>query len=235
MTPAPAPAAAPSGEWDFLLSIYAPVMGLDGDVGLGAVGGPVDLPFGDILEDLDASLTVAMEARRGPWSVTGDFFWLKLSTTADLPGEATLDVREQQILSTLSLGYAIYETDRTTLDVLAGAALTYLELDLTLNTPSLPVTERSDSGSRTWIDPYIGLRLRHQLSDRWSILATGMYGGFGVSSDQYWQALAGFNFRMTEHTSLALVYRVIAIDYDRGGLVYDTETSGPNLGLVVRF
>jgi len=231
----PAPPSEPADEWEFLLSIYAPVMGLDGNVGLGPVGGTVDLPFGDILEDLDASATVAMEARRGPWSVTGDFFWLKLSTTADLPGDATLDVKEEQILASLSLGYAIYETDRTTLDVLGGAALTHLELDLTLHTPSLPVTERSDSGSRTWVDPFIGLRLRHQISDRWSFHATGVYGGFGVSSDQYWQALAGFGFRMTEHSSLVLVYRVIGIDYDRGGLVYDTETSGPNLGLVFRF
>lgn len=231
----PPPISAPADETEFLLNIYAPVMGLDGDVGYGPAGGTVDLPFEDILDDLDASASLAAELRCGRWSLTGDFFWLKLSTTADLPADATLDLREEQILASLSLGYAIYESDRTTLDLLGGAALTHMELDLTLNTPSLPVTERHRSGSKTWVDPFFGLRLRHQISDRWSFLATGVYGGFGVSSEQYWQGLAGFGFRMTEHVSLFAVYRVISVDYDRGGFLYDTETSGPNIGLGFRF
>jgi opacity protein-like surface antigen len=49
------------------------------------------------------------------------------------------------------------------------------------------------------------------------------------------QALAGISYRVTENSSLALGYRIISTDYSDGGFVYDVETSGPNIGLVIKF
>ena len=102
-------------------------------------------------------------------------------------------------------------------------------------TPRLPVNVRNASGSQEWIDPFVGLRLRHQLSDRWAVWVRGDYGGFGVSSDEYWQFLAGVAYRLSERTSIALAYRIVSVDYEKGSFLYDTEMAGPNLGLVFRF
>lgn len=229
------PAPAASSEWNFLLALYAPLMGLDGTLGAGGLTTEVDIPFDDIFDNLDGSFMAAIEARRGRWSVIGDFFWLKVSDSVRPTANSNLGFRQEQTLATLALGYELYGNDRTTLELLGGAALTHLEVDLKLFTPSLPVTRRSVSGSETWIDPFVGLQVRHRLSDRWSVFATGIYGGFEVSSDEYWQALAGFSYRFTENAHLAIAYRVIATDYRDGDFIYDVESSGPNIGVVFSF
>ena len=63
----------------------------------------------------------------------------------------------------------------------------------------------------------------------------GTFGSFDVSSDEYWQVIAGISYPLTENTSLALAYRMLSVDYQQGGFLYDTKTSGPNVGLVFRF
>lgn len=238
VAPAPAiePASPPSSGWQFTTALYAPLMGLEGDIGVAGIGpSHVDVPFEDILDNLDGGLSGAFEARKDRWSITLDAIWLKLSTDANPIANAYLGVSQEQIMASLSVGYEVYGSDSTSLDLVAGAALNSLDVDLELFTPRLPVTVRRASGSQEWIDPYVGLRFKQQLGDRWSIFATGVYGGFDVSSDEYWQALAGIGYRLTESTTLALAYRVISVDYQQGGFVYDTETSGPNLGLIIRF
>jgi hypothetical protein len=236
---APAPQIAPaheSSDWEFSLALYAPLMGLEGDVGVaGLAPTHIDVPFDDILENLDGGLSGAFEARKDRWSITADAIWLKISASANPIASSYVGFTQDQIMASLSVGYEIYGDENTTLDLLVGAALNSIEVDVDLFTPNLPVTTRSVSGSQEWIDPFVGLRFHQRLGERWSLFASGMYGGFDVSSDEYWQAIAGIGFRLTECTSLALVYRVISVDYQQVGFVYDAETSGPNLGLIIRF
>lgn len=236
---APVPTLTPAREpsdWEFSLALYAPLMGLEGDIGVAGIApNHVDIAFEDILDSLDAGLSGAFEARKGRWSATVDAIWLKLSTDADLGAASKLLLRQEQITATLTVGYEIYRDECTSFAVIAGAAYNRLDVDLELITPNLPVTSRSGSGSQEWIDPFVGLRFHRRLGERWSVFATGAYGGFGISSDEYWQAFAGFSYHLSDSTSLALAYRVIAVDYRQGGFVFDTETSGPNLGLVIRF
>jgi hypothetical protein len=227
--------APDSSEWQFMGAVYAPLMGLDGTVGIGPVSSQVDLPFRDILKNLDAGLTGAFEARRNRWSITGDFIWLKISSSVEPTPISNLNFKEEELMASLALGYELYGDKQTTLDLLGGAALTSLDAELDIFTPRLRTTQRSTSGSQSWVDPFVGLRLRHRLSDQWAVFSTGLYGGFGVGSDQYWQALAGVDYRITESVSIALAYRIIATDYQNGAFLYDTKTSGPNLGLVFRF
>ena len=235
-TPDPAINPAPeSSEWEFLGAIYAPLMGLEGDIGVAGLTTSVDLSFGDILEELDGGAMLAFEARHNRWSITGDFIWLKLSGSAMPTANSNLGLKLEEILASLALGYEIYGNESTTIDILAGGALTSLDVDLQLFTPILPTPVRSASGSQEWIDPFVGLRIRHQLSDRWGLWVRGDYGGFGVSSEDYWQVIAGISYRLGEHTSLALAYRIVATDYSQAGFTYDTEMAGPNLGLVWRF
>jgi hypothetical protein len=225
------PAVGTSG-WEFKLGLYSPMMGLKGDVGIAGRSASVDIPFKDVFEDLDAGFMAAMEMRRGAWSLTGDFIWLKLSDSTNLTPGASVGFKQEQMMASLALGYEIYGDDCTRIEVLAGGALTDQEAELRFTGPG---TRISVSGSETWIDPFIGFRLRQRVSERWSLFARCDYGGFGVSSDEYWQSLAGLGFRINEHASLALAYRIISIDYAQGGFSYDTKSSGPNLGVVFHF
>ena len=235
--PVIAPAPAESNGWDFLLSIYSPMMGVDGTAGVGPLTGPIDIPFSDILSNLDAGFFSSFEARGNRWSVNGDIIWLKMSSSVAPTQRSYLGVKQEQFMTTLSTGYELYEDERTIFDIFGGAALTSLDLELneTTFTVRRGVLNRSASGSKTWIDPILGLRVRHHLSDRWTLFASGAYGGFGVGSEEYWQLIGGVSFRLTEHSSIALAYRGIGIDYHDSGFLYNTKTYGPNLGLVFNF
>jgi len=233
------PAPATDSGWDFLLSVYSPLMGLEGDIGIAGLSTAVDVPFEDVFDHLDGGFMTAFEARRNRWSITGDFIWLKLSGSGQPTPNTYVGFKQEQIMASLTLGYELFGNESTTLDFLGGAALTSLDVDLdaTLAPPGpiLPTISRQGSDSESWIDPYFGLRVRHRLSERWSLFASGVYGGFGIASDEYWQAIAGVGFQLTENTAIALAYRVISTDYQDGGFSYDVENSGPNLGLVFRF
>jgi hypothetical protein len=237
---APAPQITPASSydsgWEFTTALYAPLMGLEGDIGIaGFAPNHVDIPFDEILDNLDGGLSGAFAAKKDRWSITVDAIWLKLSASSNPIASSYFRFSQDQIMGSLSVGYEIYGDECTTIDVVVGAAVNSIDVDLDLFTPNLPVTVRSRSGSQEWIDPYVGLRFHQRLGDRWSIFANGLYGGFDVSSDEYWQAVAGISYRLGERTALALAYRIIAVDYQQGGFVYDTETSGPNLGLIIRF
>jgi hypothetical protein len=225
-----------SSDWEFGMAMYAPLMGLDGDIGVrGFAPVAVDMSFGDILEELDGGLSGAFSAKKGPWSITADAIWLKISTSAAGPVNSYVRLGQDQVMGSLSLGYEIYSSESTSIELAAGGAFNIIDADVDLFTPRLPVPVRSGSASQEWIDPYVALRFQQRLGECWNLFASGAYGGFDVSSDEYWQVIAGISYRMSDSTSIALAYRIISVDYRQGGFVYDTETSGPNLGLVFRF
>lgn len=82
--------------------------------------------------------------------------------------------------------------------------------------------------SRTddWLDPFIGLRARYDFSDRLYLTARGDVGGFGVGSDFTWQAEAAFGVKLSPRMFAELGYRALGVDYDHGGLIYNTVTHG---------
>jgi hypothetical protein len=91
--------------------------------------------------------------------------------------------------------------------------------------------------SRTddWWDPYIGLRGRFNLTDRLYFTAKGDVGGFGVGSDLTWQVEGALGFQVTKNISAEAGYRALGIDYDHGGLTYDTITHGAQVTLGLTF
>jgi len=236
---APAPAitpAEPDSGWEFLANLYVPMMGMEGAVGVaGMAPANVDIGFDDLLDNFDGSFSGAFEARKGPWSITADAIWLKVSFSTPPIGNSYLAVTQNQIMGSLLVGYDLLHNEDTRFEVVAGGAINSLEVDMDLFTPRLPVAIRSGSGSQAWIDPVVGLRVRHRLGERWGLFASGTFGSFDISSDEYWQVIAGVSYRLTEQTSLALAYRMLSVDYQQGGFLYDTQTSGPNVGLVVQF
>jgi opacity protein-like surface antigen len=222
-----------SSGWEITTALYVPLMGLDGKVGVaGFAPAAVDLSFGDVLENMDGGLSGAIEFRKDRFFVGIDAIWLKLSDHVTPTPLTYVRFGQDQLTGSILTGYDIYRTESTSVALMAGAAVNDIDVDLELYSPLPPIRR---SGSQSWIDPFFGVRVRHQLGERWTLFAEGVYGGFDVSSEEYWQALAGVGYQLTENTTLALAYRIISVDYQQGGFVYDTDTAGPNIGLIVKF
>jgi hypothetical protein len=96
------------------------------------------------------------------------------------------------------------------------------------------------SGSLDWIDPVVGLRLRHQFTPSQEIMVRGDVGGFGFQSNFEWQAVGVYSYawQFTGYQLAALIgYRALGVNYTNTGNnnSIDLVLHGPIIGLSVRF
>jgi hypothetical protein len=96
------------------------------------------------------------------------------------------------------------------------------------------------SGSLNWIDPVVGLRLRHQFTPSQEIMLLGDIGGFGFQGNLEWQALSVYSYawQFTGYQVAALIgYRAIGVNYVNTGNnnSINLVLHGPLIGVSVRF
>lgn len=99
------------------------------------------------------------------------------------------------------------------------------------------------SGDVTWLDPLIGLRLRHHFSPATELVVRADIGGLGAGSDLSWQAMGYVNWEFARTQSVAwsgmLGYRALYVDFSKGRgrshYEYDMLTHGPVVGVTARF
>jgi opacity protein-like surface antigen len=224
--------APESSPWEFRVALYGWAEGIEGDVGVLGRTAPVDISFSDIIEDLDMGFMGAFEVGRDRWSFIADFVYADIGAKETIRA-FTVDFSQEQFLGNFTVNYELFNNDAVTIGLYAGARVNALDIDLSISGPFGFNPNRSTSES--WVDPIIGARFGAALSEKFICFASGDVGGFGVSSEFTWQALAGFGYRVTENGTIALGYRAIGTDYTNGGFTYDVTASGPVLGYEYKF
>ncbi len=139
----------------------------------------------------------------------------------------------------------------TAIDVLAGARYWYESATLNLAvagtvppdlTPA-PGGAIARSGSVDWVDPLVGLRLRHEFAPGRELILRADIGGFGAGSQFSWNALAAYRIEIASnngYTYSGIVgYRALEADYVQGEArtryEWDVIMHGPVIGLSVGF
>jgi hypothetical protein len=132
---------------------------------------------------------------------------------------------------------------RLGLDLFAGARYWHVEIETKLSiTPGLLEVMPSSvtlRGSRDWLDPLIGGRLRWQASEKLALGVRGDVGGFGAGSDFTWSALGLLHYEVSPNVSLFAGYRALEIDYVDGSgddrFEFDALMHGPVFGAAIQF
>lgn len=213
-----------------------------------------------------------MELRNGPLSFYGDFVGAQIrfagsSTALRNPiADAALGLaakaRTKMTLAVLE-GGATFELARwgyagaseafTAIDAVAGVRYWNVGVDLSLDgvavagLGNLGFTQAGSraiarSGTMSWVDPLVGLRLRQQIDATNAFFVKGDVGGFGAGSRFSWQAVGGythdFRFAGLDWTSM-IGYRALYVDYSQGGGSHRSGLNavlhGPVTGLGVKF
>lgn len=98
------------------------------------------------------------------------------------------------------------------------------------------------TGNLTWVDPVIGLRLRHQFTPAQKVVLRGDIGGFGFQSSLTWQASALYSYawQFPGYQLVAGVgYRALGVTYSTGSgnavSAIDMVLHGPIIGAAIRF
>jgi hypothetical protein len=211
-----------------------------------------------------------LEARKGRFSIFADLAYLQVGLDGSMTRSRGVDELNAAVGASAGLKVkmfiaelaAAYEVARwgvtaapgsgTALDVFAGArgwwqkADASLALSGTLNIGDLTLNAdrtATASGNAGWVDPLVGLRLRHQFAPGWNFVASGDVGGFSVGSKFSWQALAALNYDFYVRNNVTwsgmVGYKALFVDYSKGsGLThyeYDMTMHGPIFGVTARF
>lgn len=219
-------------EWNVRVAGYGWFTALKGDVGVKGHVAPIDVKFEDIVDKIDMSFMGIVEVGRGRWSFASDLFYAKLS--ADKTRSDTLyEMEVEQFIGNFVVAYRAMEHTQGFVDVYAGARVNYMSNELYIDRPILADTDVS--GSKTWVDPIIGVRFQQGLSEKVFLRGVMDVGGFDVQSDLTWQALAMLGYRLSDSSNIGLGYRGIGTDYTDGGFKYDVISHGLLLGFEHQF
>jgi hypothetical protein len=224
-------------SWWLAITPYGWVTATEGDMGVTGHVSPVDISMNDALEDLEFAFMLAVEGGINRWAFGFDGIFAVFSSSAGLPPgaapytNATVDF--DQIFCRVHAGYQVLVEDDATLTAFVGARYSYLSADIALTGPGAPTI--AADGSKSWVDPVIGLHGVWEINDRWFVHGGGDIGGFGVSSDLIWQAKVALGYRFTASVSALAGYRGLGVDYSNGGFLVDTVAHGPVIGLSFRF
>jgi hypothetical protein len=258
--------------WRFGFTAYGWAMSVSGNVVARGQTVDVNASFIDLLQKSDSLIgwMSYFEADKGRVGFYGDLVWTRLGFSRSmaayrnpLPG-LQLSVAANTALVTdmviAEMG-GLYEVHRwpgsngsfTAIDALLGfrywnnsASLAVDALATASYAPlGLDGSRRfgiSLSNTTQWVDPLIGLRLRHRFTPHQDILVRGDIGGFGLGSQLTWQALGVYSYEwQAGSTRLAAVigYRAIGVNYgtgsgfDASGL--NLVLHGPVIGIGLRF
>lgn len=245
-----------SSPWVVQVTPYVWTTGLQGNVSPFERGPalPVDKSFSQVLSDLNGAVFVNVWARHERLVLSGDLMYVNTAAgggTGPLPAipvpalgkvtpaEAEIRgrVHTKQFMSTVQAGFRVVETPELTLDTLAGARFWHVSNDASveLDAPSLGSPKFRIKETFHWVDPLVGLRLFVRLGQRLSMQAHADIGGFGAGADSTWSAQATVNYAFSDKFSASAGYKVMKVDYARGGNVYDVRLSGPVIGVTYKF
>lgn len=225
-------------DWEITLGLYVWGAGLEGDLGAAGNVAPVDISFSEILETLAMTAMGAIEFKKGRWMFELEGLYLKNSVRGIVPTAGAGPVATKLVAETTRIepmiAYRVIDSDRTSLDLVAGAVYYDISNDISLLAAG-PVGGVFSSGDGWW-DPTVGLRFRYWFNDKWVASLRGEVGGFGVNADINWQVYALLGYRLNDCSTLFGGWRHAAVDYSNDrGFLYDVASSGPILGLAYTF
>lgn len=267
-----ASAADDPDAWRFRAAAYGWLMSVSGNVAARGQTVDVDAGFFQLFQKSDTlgALMGYVEAGKGKVGVYADVVWTKLDFSRSmaayrnpLPGltlSVTADAALTYSTTIVEMG-GTYELGRwgagrrsfTAVDGLLGFRYWNSSADLTMDVIGsidfAPLGfERSRgfaiarTGTIQWVDPLVGLRVRHQFTPAQEVFVRGDIGGFGLQGRFAWQAIAAYSYAWSlEGYQLAGVvgYRALGLNSVNGSGLSDSSFNvvlyGPIIGFSVRF
>lgn len=258
--------------WRFQAATYGWLISVSGSTTSHGQTVDTNASFIDLLQKSDSLIGYMgyLEADKGPVGVYADFVFTKMGFTTSqaayrhpvaglkLSGTANAALTMQMFI--VELG-GVYELARwggdgsgsTALEAVGGFRYWNVNLTGTFDALITADTTRfnlnrsggfalADSGTTHWVDPLVGLRLRHQLAPNQTITLRGDIGGFNLQNSLSWQAIAvySYDWQMSGYRIAALLgFRALGVNYNSGSgataFGLNEVFYGPVLGASLRF
>jgi len=209
---------------------------------LKADGSPVDagtINFGELMDEMDTSFQVVVEAGRGHWSLMTDITYIETSDdeTVAVPevGTIRVDRESEQIYADVAVAYWPWGEEGG-LSLLGGIRYTDLDDENQFRLVEPDTGEQFDDRTdRDFTDALVGVRYHFDLAERWRAYTKVDYG-FGDSEGIFLaEAVVRYSIGKSRENGIMVGYRYKDADFDDSGLEEDYEYWGPLLGFNFRF
>ncbi len=228
---------AVASEWEFKISAYLWMAGLNGTIGVIPALPPVnvDASFGDIADTLRFAFAGTGELKYDRFKALLDISYLSLKVNGSPPGPlfAAVTISSKTLLVNALAGYEFVSAPRGNADIMIGGRI--WNVDTTIAASPVIGPTLTGGSSEFWIDPILAIRGEYEFADRWRLKGYADIGGFGISSDFTWMLYGGIEWDATENVSLELGYRHLDVDYQDGAFVWDVSMSGPMISGYYKF
>lgn len=185
---------------------------------------------------LSGAFTGAADVRYGRFGVLGDLTYFSIKADKDLTiGPLPALSGKVEVAGTKALlvaYYRAYETEKSSVDVMAGVHYLGADLDVDVIGPNHQISRSVDDD--LW-DPVIGVRAKTRLTEHIGLMGLATYGGFGVSSDSLYELHGYVTYSFTAKITAELGYRYYSADWSRNRISYDAALGGPVLGVTFGF
>lgn len=224
---------ADADKWNVSFTPYVWIAGTSGDIGIprGESEVEIDRSFADTLGNLKFAFMGALDVEYDRFVALADVMYLSVGAKAEGIKDPQFfegKIDSSVFVGTLAGGYRVVDQGPLFVDIVAGARLVSLDVDLELEGP---LTTREADESKSSIAPLIGGRVRVPLGRDFGV---ALYGDVGTGTVE-WQMIGTIQWDISRHWRLAAGYRHMAIDYDKNDLHFDVALSGPIVGVSYRF
>ena len=226
--------------WKHSVSIYLWLPTIDGTLKYNfGLGNSAEVEADNTLDAFKAFMGT-YEARKNKWSLLVDAIYLDLDdsskSSVPLPGGGALATKGKLDLTGIQLGlyggYNFYQTDRTSVDLIAGLRYLSIDTDVELQATGPIILSPKISRDSDLYDGIVGLRGKVNINEKWFV---PFHGDIGAGdSDLTWQTMAGIGYQAGWGDTI-LSYRYLSWDQSDDELIQDLSFSGPQLGVKFHF
>lgn len=184
-----------------------------------------------------------MEVEYGQWSVSSSGLYIYAGFGRDIgrlsfSGNGSFAVVDAALGYDTGLASTLGLPAGSEIELLAGTRYWLIGGNVTL-TGSLGNTATRGSDV-DWVDPVFGGRLTWAVRPDLRLRVRGDIGGFGwwTASEETWNLEATLEKKCTAHCTIAAGYRILDVDYQRGGanrFSFDAQMRGPVANLSLDF
>lgn len=229
-------------EWQITSMPYFFAPGIKGISTVSGTSAAVDLSFSDLLDNFDVvGFSNRTEAWKANWGIIFDISYTGLDASFPLPVPMpTVDVEIEDFIVDLGAGYKLGELPLfdelliLNFEALGGLRYRYLKQEISIAAATF-------GGSRDWVEPFLGGRIKMPLTEKWTFATRADIGGFGIgsASDLTWNVLAGIGYQFNERFTGGIGYKWHDIDYEHGSggdrFGYDVRQHGLYLTLQINW
>lgn len=141
-------------EWKVTSWAYGWLAGVEGTTGVKGFTSEIDIPFSGVLDHLDMTASINLEAQKGRWGGWVDAMYLKVSAGGSTPDPLfdVVSITQTQTVAEAAIFYRLWESQRGSLDLYAGARYMSVKGELSLTLSDEGVEQVSSDLSAKVID-----------------------------------------------------------------------------------